>query len=234
MFRYEMHLHSSVCSKCGRQTMEEIVAELKRKGLNGAVITNHFYHGNTAVERSLPWPEFVKAYLDDYLYGEKLAEEAGIRLLFGIEEGISDDPGKEVLIYGVSAEAVAAREELRGSDLKMLSDFVRSSGGVLLQAHPFRDRGYIPDPNTPPRTELIDGTEFFNAQNSPESNEKSVLFAGKHPDMIHIVGSDAHWPEIIGETFIETEEEITDTAVLVRTLKEKKFTCYYHGEPIPY
>ncbi len=129
MYRYELHLHSSACSRCGRQTMEEIVCALREKNLTGAVITNHFYYGNTAVDKTLPWRDFVMAYQEDYLYGARLAQEAGVKLLFGIEEGVSEDRGKEVLIYGVPAAEIAARDVLRESNLPMLSEFVRSPGG---------------------------------------------------------------------------------------------------------
>ena len=227
MYRYELHLHSSACSRCGRQTMEEIVCALREKNLTGAVITNHFYYGNTAVDKTLPWRDFVMAYQEDYLYGARLAQEAGVKLLFGIEEGVSEDRGKEVLIYGVPAAEIAARDVLRESNLPMLSEFVRSQGGVIIQAHPFRDRFYIENPNTQPRAELIDGIEFYNAQNTPEANEKSILYAKAHPEMIQIVGSDAHAPANIGDTFIETEVPIEDEKMLVRILKEKKFTCFW-------
>ena len=230
MYRYELHLHSSACSRCGRQTMEEIVTALKEKHLSGAVITNHFYYGNTAIDKTLPWHDFVMAYQEDYLYGARLAKEAGVKLLFGVEEGISEDRGKEVLIYGVPAAEIAARDELRLSNLPMLSEFVRSQGGVIIQAHPFRDRFYIENPNTQPRAELIDGIEFYNAQNTPEANEKSLLYIKEHPEMIGIVGSDAHVPQNVGDTFIETSQEITDENMLVKVLKERKFTCFWGEE----
>ena len=59
--------------------MEEIVTALKEKHLSGAVITNHFYYGNTAIDKTLPWHDFVMAYQEDYLYGARLAKEAGVK-----------------------------------------------------------------------------------------------------------------------------------------------------------
>ncbi len=230
MYRYELHLHSGTCSRCSRQTMEEIVQAMVQKGLAGAVITNHFYHGNTCIDRELSWKEFVAAFENDYLYGKKLADEAGVTLLFGIEEGLSEDRGKEVLIYGVPAEAFARHEELRFSDLPMISRFVHKEGGLLPQAHPFRDRAYVENPDTPPYADLVDGIEFFNTGNSPEANGKSVRYAKEHPEMILIVGSDAHKPEAVGSAVIETPVRIRNDEDLLRVLRERNFRCVWEEE----
>ena len=227
MYRYELHLHSGTCSRCSRQTMEEIVQAMVQKGLAGAVITNHFYHGNTCIDRDLPWRDFVAAFHDDYLYGKMLADEAGVTLLFGIEEGLPEDPGKEVLIYGVPAEAFARHPELRSGNLPMISRFVHGEGGLLLQAHPFRDRAYVQNPNTAPYADLVDGIEFYNTGNSPEANAKSMRYAEEHPDMILIVGSDAHRPENVGSAVIETPVRIREDADLLRVLRSRNFRCRY-------
>ena len=52
-YRYEMHLHTAPCSLCAVATMEEMVAACREKGYAGFVVTNHFYHGNTGIDRSL-------------------------------------------------------------------------------------------------------------------------------------------------------------------------------------
>ena len=48
--------------------------------------------------------------------------------------------------------------------------------------------------------------------------------------MIGIVGSDAHVPQNVGDTFIETSQEIADENMLVKVLKERKFTCFWGEE----
>ena len=85
MFKYEMHLHTSGCSKCAHSTIEEMIIALKEKGYTGAVITNHFYRGNTAVDRKLPWEDFVSAYEKDFLVGKALGEKLDFDVIFGIE-----------------------------------------------------------------------------------------------------------------------------------------------------
>ena len=60
-----MHTHTSPCSKCGSMMPQELINALHCGGYQGCVITNHFYHGNCGVDRSLPWNEFVKKYEND-------------------------------------------------------------------------------------------------------------------------------------------------------------------------
>ena len=53
MYLYEMHQHTVRCSACGRGDPEKTVYALKEDGFAGMVITNHFLHGNTGIDRDL-------------------------------------------------------------------------------------------------------------------------------------------------------------------------------------
>ena len=66
MFRYEMHLHSVAVSACGSSESVEYVKVAHERGFAGMAFTNHFIKGNTAIDRSLPWEEFVSHYRDDF------------------------------------------------------------------------------------------------------------------------------------------------------------------------
>ena len=65
MYKYEIHLHTNNCSACAISSPEEMVDIAAEKGYSGIVITNHFYHGNTGVDRNLPWEEFVSCFEKD-------------------------------------------------------------------------------------------------------------------------------------------------------------------------
>ena len=67
MYIYELHQHTSACSGCGAITPEELPYDLKAEGYAGAVITDHFFHGYTAIRRNIPWADFVAAYEDAWL-----------------------------------------------------------------------------------------------------------------------------------------------------------------------
>ena len=117
------------------------------KGYSGIILTNHFYHGNTCVDRDLPWVEFVDAYEQDYLVAKKYGEEKGLKVFFGIEEGY--DAGKEILIYGISPEALKKCSDFITMDPSQMADFVHQNGGITVCAHPFRNRSYIPCKTAP-------------------------------------------------------------------------------------
>ena len=78
MYKFEIHLHSSGCSGCATSDSIELVEVAKVHGYAGVVFTNHFYRGNTALDRNLPWDEFVTAYEEDYLKAKEYGDKIGI------------------------------------------------------------------------------------------------------------------------------------------------------------
>ena len=168
MYKYEMHLHSNLTSKCAVTPATEYVKRAVEEGFAGFVLTNHFYRGNTAVSRELPWGEFVDVYAREYYETRKLGEKNGIDVLFGLEEGIGS--GKECLIYGLLPEVIAAEPNFSRMPIEELSKFVRSNGGFIACAHPFRRRDYITNPLVDPNPENFDAIEVYNRGNSLDDN----------------------------------------------------------------
>ena len=146
MYIYELHQHTSACSGCGAITPEELPYDLKREGYAGCVLTDHFFHGYTAIRRNIPWEDFVAAYEDGWRRAKAVGDQIGVDILFGIEEGVGD--GKEVLLYGITPQFLYDHPELRDTpvDLEHLSQIVHEAGALLYQAHPFRVRDYIARP----------------------------------------------------------------------------------------
>lgn len=225
MFRYEMHLHTAPCSACGVQTMAEAVETCVRAGYAGFVVTNHFYHGNTGIDRALSWEDFVEAYAADWRMGARLGREAGIDVLFGLEEGYA--PGKEVLLYGLTPEDVAAAPFLREKGLAPLSAYVRQKGGVVVHAHPFRIASYIPDPDWTPDPALLDGVEVYNAHGDSR-NELALAFAEEN-GLPGTSGGDVHRTEQFGRAGIAVEERLRDPAALAAVLKSGRYRLIREG-----
>ena len=74
-YKYQMHAHTHPCSACSRLSPEELVESLRAGGYAGCVITNHFFHGNTGIDRRLAWEDFVAYYERDYLECKELAKK---------------------------------------------------------------------------------------------------------------------------------------------------------------
>lgn len=190
MYLYEMHQHTNACSACGAIAPEELVQEMKNIGYAGMVITEHFYHGNTAIRRNMPWADFAAAYEECYLRAKAVGDRLDFDVLFGIEEGIGN--GREALLYGLTPQFMYDHPELRECDLPYLSRIVREAGGLIFQAHPFRVREYIPRPWEALPSEYFDGAEIYNACNPLLDNLRAVNWA-KENNLPPIAGSDRHY-----------------------------------------
>lgn len=227
MYKYEMHLHTNTCSACGVSSGEELVKTAKEKGYTGIVITNHFYHGNTAISRKIPWKEFVGAYKDDYLSTKKAGEKCGVEVIFGIEEGYGK--GKEALIYGISPELLIDTPEFLNMRIEEMSKFVRENNGFIVAAHPFRDREYIAEPRKAPDETLFDAIEAYNHGNSFEDNNLAENFCTR-TGLPRISGGDVHSIYGIGNAGLAFHERITNSEQLVTALKAGNYKLIIDGE----
>lgn len=220
-FKYQLHTHTSPCSHCGNMTPAELTQALVDENYAGAVLTNHFFWGNTGIERSLPWADFVKAYEIDYIECKKAAAEKDVDILFGVEEHI--EGGIEILVYGLTPEMLYAHPELKNHTIEDWNKLRTEYGILIVQAHPFRSRSYNVKIGVLP-LRFIDGIEVLNSGNTPENDIDAKTFADKHPDLILTSGADAHKPKHIPLGGIETDERITTPKKLITTLKQKNFT----------
>jgi histidinol phosphatase-like PHP family hydrolase len=222
-YKYDLHMHSYPCSVGGSPIRDHIDA-LIAKGYSGMVITNHFYNGNNDIDKTQPWADFVDAYWQDYLYGLEYARQFDFDLLFGLEEHVGD--GLEILLYGITAEQIAAHPELATCDTETYVEIIHSLGGLVYQAHPFRLRRYIPTPGPLACLDKMDGIEVYNAGNTPEQNESAAQLA-KELNLAIVAGSDGHGTHNAGRSGILTKERIRNNDDLIRILKSRDYTVIY-------
>lgn len=221
-YKYQMHIHTSPCSACGRMSPAELCEALHEKGYQGTVLTNHFYHGNSGVDRSLSWNDFVSAYEKDYLECLEEAKKYDLDIIFSVEEVLI--PGLEILCYGVTPEILYANPELRDCTPERKVEILRQNGVLLIQPHPFREAFYIPNPGHLP-LEYIDGVEVYNRGNSTqEMNQKAVDFANENPHLIKTSSADAHTVDRVDCGGIITEKRIKNPKDLVSTLRNGNYT----------
>ncbi len=220
MFKYEMHLHTSGCSDCARSTGVELVDAAVKAGYSGFVITNHFYYGNTCVNRDLTWQEFVEEYKNDYLTAKEYAKQFDIDVLFGVEEWY--DRGKELLIYGLEPDIYKKAPFMFKQEVEKISGFVRENGGFIVAAHPFRNRGYIAEPDKAPDALLFDGIETDNYFNTEEDNNKALVFATEN-SLLRTSGGDIHNAPDFGHSGLAFSKRITNNAELAKALKSGNY-----------
>ena len=220
MYRYETHLHTSEGSACGSSSGAEYPALFKERGYDGIFITDHFYHGNSAPDRDLPWPEYVEQYMRGYEAAKKVGDEIGFKVFFGIEEAFEGD---EYLIYGLDKEFLTAHPEMRDWTREYMIDLVHGAGGVVMQAHPFRDVFYIPKIHL--LMDGVDGIEGINTSNTANDNLAALCYARRYGLKV-TAGSDTHNVSSVndGNGGIITERPVDSVQDLVNIIK--------NGEPL--
>ncbi len=231
MFKYELHMHTKESSACGKNDIHDMIKKYKSLGFSGAVITNHFFHGNTAIDRSLPPEEFVREFCKPYFDGQKTAKELDFDLLFGIEENFGG--GKEFLVYGITPQFLYDHTYLFSPKMntspyriEMLSAWAKEAaalGAVVALAHPFRDRAYIKEPDFLPDDSLYNAVEVYNYCNTPEANQKALdVFAGS--DKILLAGSDLHSIDFSSAAGVCFPKRITSEKALAEALSARNHT----------
>ena len=214
-YKYQMHMHTKPCSLCAGIDSVAMVHAIKDGGYDGGVITNHIKHGNTGIDRNLPWHDFVKAYEDDYLLMKAEADKLDIDIIFGIEQGVCGN-GQEILVYGITPQMLYDHPELDTNSIKVWYETLKPLGAVIIQAHPYRDRGYISD--STPIPEYIDGIEVINAGNFVNEDESAAEYAASKEGIITTSGGDAHEVRRSCSGGIMTARRITDGEILTEIL----------------
>lgn len=192
---YETHLHTKEASACGRIPGAQMARKYKAAGYTGVVITDHFFWGNTAIDRSLPWEQWVEAFCKGYEDAKAEGDKIGLQVFFGWESGYR---GTEFLIYGLDKDWLLAHPEIRDCSVEEQYALVHADGGIVIHAHPFRVRNYIPEVRLYP--DHVDAVEVYNASHSsalgyggdlPQWNDEALEFAKTH-NLPYTAGSDQH------------------------------------------
>ncbi len=215
-YLYETHLHTCEASACGRVHGEDYIPYLIGKGFSGLIVTDHFFNGNTCVPEELPWKERVEIYASGYERALKAAEGTDFNVMFGVEFNFWKD---EYLLYGVDKDWLLANECIMDMTRKELLAAVHKAGGVMIQAHPFRERDYLSDIKLAPSA--CDGVEVYNAANKPNMNALGFEYCTKL-GLPMTAGSDIHFfyeGDMGGMLFENKLNSVMDYANAIRERK---------------
>lgn len=218
-YLYETHLHTCQGSACGVSTGSEHARYYKRHGYQGIIITDHFFGGNTAVPDSLPWDKRIQRFCSGYEDALEEGRRIGLDVFFGWEQGYGDD---EYLVYGLDKEWLLAHPEVERWSRREQLEGVHAAGGCVIQAHPFRTRGYIQHVRLGKR--YADGAEVANGGNNGYNDAAAYRYA-KEYGLVMTAGSDNHnaltamlRPDTI--MGIELDEPLGSIHDLVRLIRE--------------
>lgn len=216
IYKYETHLHTRQGSACAVSTGKEMARAHKEKGYTGVFITDHFFNGNSAVDRSLPWKEKIELFCRGYEEAKAEGEKIGLDVFFGLEYGVR---AAEFLMYNIDKQFLLDNEDFDKWHPKKAFDAVHAAGGIVIHAHPFRERDYIDHIKLYPRH--VDGVEAVNGAHfdHTEFNDRARLYAQMYGLPV-TAGSDTHSVDCMYGSGVETEERIAKPIDYLRQLQQ--------------
>jgi hypothetical protein len=187
-YLYETHLHTAFSSACANSKGSEYIRLYKELGYSGIVVTDHFYHGNTAVPRGLPWNEWVKQFCKGYEEAKNEGERQNFDVFFGWEETF--DGCDDYLVYGLDKEWLLEHPEAINWTRSQQYKAVKAAGGCVIQGHPFRQHSYIS--RIVLSTGCVDAVEAANATNAEQSYDALAMRYVQKLGLPFTAGSDTH------------------------------------------
>ena len=203
--RIDLHIHTSPRSACSYIDPLELIKEAQRLNLDGICLTEH----------QVLW---------DSGDVEKLAREGGIKIFRGNE--FTTNQG-DILVFGLYKDI---KELLMIQELR---EKVKSAGGFMIAAHPFRGfktfgigqlQMTVEHACKRKVLEFVDAVEVGNGKLSPDENDMARKVSEKL-DLPGTGGSDAHRVDDVGKWLTVFEKEIQNELELVQELHAGRFTA---------
>ena len=203
--RIDLHIHTSPRSACSYIDPLELIKEAQRLNLDGICLTEH----------QVLW---------DSGDVEKLAREGGIKIFRGNE--FTTNQG-DILVFGLYKDI---KELLMIQELR---EKVKSAGGFMIAAHPFRGfktfgigqlQMTVEHACKRKVLEFVDAIEVGNGKLSPDENDMARKVSEKL-DLPGTGGSDAHRVDEVGKWLTVFEKEIQNELELVQELHAGRFTA---------
>lgn len=190
--KVDLHLHDNKYSTDSHISIEEIVREAKRKGLDGIALTNHEN------------PDVVKEI-------DQLVEKYDFVIFPGVEYLTKDG---DIVAFGIDKlpdEQMSAQEFI---------EYVDRFGGTCTAAHPYRtnNRGLEDKLYTVKGLTAIEG---YNGSTSDYHNGLAVK-AGKELGIQVIGSSDAHVVEKVGVYATLLPYKVKNVKELIEALKTNR------------
>ena len=221
MFKTEMHLHSHEVSPCCDFATELIAERYFEAGYTTITVTDHFTPAYCRTEGL--WEDRVQHFLSGYEAFKK-ALDGRIHVLFGFELRF-DGYANDYLVYGLGADFLRGARELPFLSRREGCERIHEAGGLIYQAHPFRNGITVLSP------EGLDGIEVLNAHNKHDSRNELAFAFAKHHALAGIAGSDFHHSFNRPSAGIMTHDPITSESELVDILRAGAYRTF--GEVIP-
>ena len=215
MFKCDPHVHTDESSICGRIPAKEIVTLYKEAGFDTIFITDH-----------VDWRRFderpessLKEYVEDALVGYKIAKEQGDKIgltVLWATEIMLRESKNHYLIYGVKPEDIWEIENLFDITSNQLYEHIKSKGGYVIQAHPYRDEVCYPAPDA------CDAIEVYNSHPRHRNYNQEAFLSSIKYNKPQTAGSDSHQRPDVGLSGILTENKIDSVKDYIDAVQNRK------------
>jgi predicted metal-dependent phosphoesterase TrpH len=197
LMKLDLHVHCRERSPCGQAPECEQIVEAIDRGLDAIAFTDHHH---------LVPSSRLKALNECF---------APFRVFNGAETSAD---GEDLLVFGVRNRRLE-RLEWRYPELY---DFVRSQGGFLVLAHPYRfgDQLGIDIRARPP-----DAIEWHSNNIAPDTHARIAALAEEH-NLPLICASDAHHTFALGRHYIDVAGTPADAVGLFELIRTRNYSCH--------
>ncbi len=203
-------------SPCARVDAKTLVEKYIEAGYDGIYITDHFFAKNDFNNYyELSWRDFIDNHFSGY---EAVSEAANGRIdvFCGAELRILTNIN-DYLVYGVDKNFFYEHDLIKMT-LCEVYDAIKGAGGLLFQAHPFRNNMVVTSPK------YLDGIEVYNGNARQESrNTIAQVWADKF-DLLKISGSDFHELEDLARGGILTPVKIKSERDFAEVIRSKNYS----------
>lgn len=179
----DLHAHSSGISKCCRIPFEEVINQARRHGMECIVLTNHYQKSYIEDGDAIG---FAKRYIEEYHKARDYGKTVDFTVIFGIEVTMEKYPAVHMLIYGVPEEFLLENPCVFDLTQEELYELVKSYGGILVQAHPFRNGATVLDVN------FLDGIEINCHPLYKKSYAEELIKIAEENNLALTCGGDFH------------------------------------------
>ena len=204
-YLYETHLHTSEGSGCAQIPAAQMARLYYEAGYTGIVITDHFFWGNTTVDRDLPWDQWVENFCKGYENAKTEGDKIGLKVFFGLEYSYF---GADLLTYGIDKEWLYENDNIMDVSVYEFISRVHKAEGIVVHAHPFREADYIKEIKLMPK--WVDGVEVYNAGNYDEAYNTRAKWYAEQYDLPQTAGSDNHHLSSERLSGVTTEKPLND------------------------
>jgi predicted metal-dependent phosphoesterase TrpH len=220
--RIDMHTHCLPVSGCAHHQPEELPKIFLDKGFDAIVLTNHCYPAHCD-KLSQNLNEQALLYVDTYTRCKRKGDELGIKVFFGVEVKLVDEPNRpEFLLYGISENDFIESYPLYKKTQKELFEFCNKKDIIMVQAHPYRtEQRYAPAD-----MRYVHGVEIYNPHLLFEARYEESLELAQCNGKLKTAGSDFHTERQAGLAGMIVPNDIDDQFDLRDYLKTGKCVIF--------